>query len=156
LTPNRLKIGPLIGICGSGIHDDQTAALAEETGRRLAEAGAAIVCGGLGGVMAAAAKGARAAGGMTVGVLPGSDPSAANPHIDLPLATGLGQLRNFVIVQSASAVIAFPGGPGTMSEVAMALKIGRRTIGLKAWGDLPGILTASTPEMAVNLALSTT
>src|SRR5207249_1607304 len=95
-----------------------TTALAGETGRLLAERGAILVCGGLSGVMEAAAKGAKANGGMTVGILPGADPAAANPYIDVPLATGLGEMRNLLIVRTAQALVAIGGGVGTLSEIA--------------------------------------
>ena len=103
--------------------------------------------------MEAAARGAREAGGLTVGVLPGIDPAEANPYIDLALATGIGEARNAVITRSARAIIALPGGNGTLSEVALGLKMGKRVIGLTAWGHIPGVLFADDPEEAVKLAL---
>ncbi len=146
-------LGPLVAVCGAGACDESTADLARETGRRLAQEGAVLICGGLGGVMAAAAQGAKEAGGLTVGLLPGDDPKEANPYIDLPLATGLGQARNCLITRAAGAIIALPGGAGTLSEIAFGLKMGRPVIGLGAWHDLSGVVPAVNPAEAVFLAL---
>jgi uncharacterized protein (TIGR00725 family) len=120
----------LVAVVGGGSCTTEEAALAEETGRLLANQGAVLVCGGLGGVMAAAAKGAKANGGVTVGILPGNDPAAANPYIAVPLATGLGEMRNFLIVRVAHALIAIGGGIGTLSEIALAQRIGKPVVGL--------------------------
>jgi len=151
---------PMIAVCGAGNADATLAALAEEIGRRIAEAGATLVCGGLGGVMAAACRGARAAGGVTVGILPGGDTSAANPDVLVPIASGLGEARNVLIVRTADVVIAVGGEYGTLSEIALARKIGRAVIGLRTWdlgrnahGD-PHILAVDTPEAAVAAALA--
>ena len=121
---------PIIAVIGGGTCSAEEAAVAEQTGRLLAERGAIIVCGGLGGVMEAVARGAKANGGTTVGILPGADPAAANPYIDVPLATGLGEMRNFLIVRSAHALIAIGGGVGTLSEIALARRIGKPVVGL--------------------------
>lgn len=121
---------PIIAVIGGGNCTADEAALAEETGRLLAGEGAAVVCGGLGGVMEAVAKGAQANGGTTIGILPGADPAAANAYIDVPLATGLGEMRNFLIVRSAQALIAIGGGVGTLSEIALAQRIGKPVVGL--------------------------
>ena len=121
---------PIIAVIGGGSCTAEEAALAEETGRLLAGEGAVVVCGGLGGVMEAVAKGAQANGGTTVGILPGADPAAANAYIDVPLATGLGEMRNFLIVRSAHALIAIGGGVGTLSEIALAQRIGKPVVGL--------------------------
>src|SRR2546428_6422873 len=96
----------------------------------MAEQGAVLLCGGVGGVMAAAARGAKQAGGLTVGILPGNDPREANPEIDVALATGMGEMRNALIVRAASAVIAIGGGWGTLSEIAMARRIETPVVGL--------------------------
>ena len=122
---------PIIAVIGGGTCTEEETALAEETGRRLARHGAVIVCGGLGGVMEAVAKGAKSNGGTTVGILPGNDPTAANQYIDVPLATGLGEMRNFLIVRSAHALIAIGGGVGTLSEIALAQRIGKPVVGLR-------------------------
>ena len=138
---------PIIAVIGGGSCSTQEAALAEETGRLLAGSGAALVCGGLGGVMEAAAKGARANGATTVGILPGADPAAANPYIDVALATGLGEMRNFLIVRSAQALIAIGGGVGTLSEIALAQRVGKPVVGLhdsfRNAVDIPRVQTAA-------------
>src|SRR3954463_8597643 len=105
---------------------------AEEVGRRVAEAGGIVVCGGLGGVMEAACRGARSADGVTLGILPGTSRDDANEWVSLAVATGLGELRNGLIVRSADAVVAVGGGHGTLSEIALALKAGKRVVGLRS------------------------
>ena len=140
-----------IAVVGAGTPDPSTDAVAEEVGRRLAEAGAIVVCGGLGGVMEAACRGAKAAGGTTVGILPDEDRSRANPFVDVAVATGLGEARNTIVVRTADAVIAVGGEYGTLSEIGFALKIGRRVVGLDTW-DIRGIVTAIDPEDAVTKA----
>jgi uncharacterized protein (TIGR00725 family) len=132
--------------------DAEVLAMAEQVGRLLAEAGHDIVTGGLGGVMAAAARGARAAGGRVVALLPGDDPSAANPDSDVVIATGLGQARNVLVVRSAAAVIAVGGSWGTLSEVAIAMRLGRPVVWLMGWdvsGPAGAIPTARSAEEAV-------
>jgi uncharacterized protein (TIGR00725 family) len=123
-----------VAVVGSGDDGAPTLAAAEEAGRRLAEAGAVVICGGLGGVMAAACRGAVGAGGLTVGILPGAEADAANPWVRVPVPTGLGELRNGVVVRSADAVLAIGGEYGTLVEVAFALKVGRPVVGLGTWG----------------------
>lgn len=154
MIPRTGRRGPLVAVCGAGACDREEAALARETGRLLAERGAVLLCGGLGGVMAEAARGAGEVGGLTVGFLPGDRAGEANPFIDLPLATGLGHARNAVLVRAAEAVIALPGGPGTLSEVALGLKMGRPVVGLKAWREVPGVTYALSPAEAVERALA--
>jgi hypothetical protein len=102
--------------------------------------------------MAAAAQGAKEAGGLTIGLLPGSDPEEANPFIDVPLATGLGTARNALIARAAQAIIALPGESGTLSEIALGLKMGKPVIGLSAWTHIDGVQGASTPEQAAAMA----
>ncbi len=116
---------PIIAVIGGSTCSPEETALAVETGRLLAERGAVLVCGGLSGVMEGAARGAQTNGGVTVGILPGADPAAANRYIDVPLATGLGEMRNFLIVRTAHALIAIGGGVGTLSEIALAQRIGK-------------------------------
>ena len=126
--------GPLqISVIGAGAEDPELAALAEEVGRLVAEAGARLVCGGLGGVMEAAARGASVAGGEVIGILPTDDPGDANPHVTHAVATGIGQARNFAVVASGDAVIAVGGAWGTLSEIAFARRLGRAVIGLRTW-----------------------
>ncbi len=137
----------------------EEAALAEAVGRGLAEAGATLICGGMGGVMAAACRGAKSAGGLTIGVLPGYSATDANPHVDVPIVTGMGEARNVVIVRTAMVVIAVGGEFGTLSEIAFALKLGRPVIGLGTWElakegrAAEAIVKARTAEEAVRLAL---
>lgn len=145
-----------IAVCGSGQSSDPTLLqAAEEVGRQLAEAGAVLFCGGLGGVMEASARGAAGAGGLTVGILPGRDAGDANPSIRIPLPTGLGEGRNVLVVRASDAVIAVGGEWGTLSEVALARKIGVPVIlfrpGLTASLGLP---QAGTEEEAVARALA--
>ncbi len=122
---------PIIAVIGGSTCSAEETALAVETGRLLAERGAVLVCGGLSGVMEGAARGAQTNGGVTVGILPGADPAAANRYIDVPLATGLGEMRNFLIVRTAHALIAIGGGVGTLSEIALAQRIGKPVVGLQ-------------------------
>lgn len=151
---------PIIAVCGAGRCDEALAALAEAVGRGVAMAGAVLVCGGLGGVMAAACRGARAAGGLTVGILPGADTRAANPDVLVPIATGMGEARNVIVVHTADVVIAVGGEYGTLSEIALARKAGRAVIGLHTWSlghDAPGephLVVVDTPEEAVAAALA--
>ena len=150
-----------IAVIGKGEPDDELAAVAEEVGRRLAEAGAVIVCGGGAGVMEAASRGGRKAGGDVIGILPGEDPRAANRHVTHTVATGIGHARNLAVVASASAVIAIGGEWGTLAEIAFARRLGRPVVGLRAWrvsgaGGMehgPGIEDASDARSAVELAL---
>jgi hypothetical protein len=123
-----------------------------EVGRLLARAGAVVVCGGLGGVMEAASRGAREEGGFVVGVLPGGSPAEANPWVDVPVATGLGYTRNALVVMNADAVIAVDGEYGTLSEIAYGKIHGKKVVGLGTW-DVKGVETAATPEEAVRMAL---
>jgi len=141
---------PYIAVCGPGTSERD--AEAHAVGRGLAQAGAIVVCGGLGGVMAAAARGAAEAGGTVIGLLPGDDRSGANPYLTVAVPTGLGELRNGLIVRTAEVVIAIRGGWGTLSEVALARKIGRPVVGLGDW-DLPEIHLAADPADAVRAAL---
>jgi uncharacterized protein (TIGR00725 family) len=123
-------VRPIVAVVGGSDCTSAEAALAEELGRRLAQRGAVVVCGGLTGVMESVAKGVRAAGGLTIGILPGSDARDANAYIDVPLATGMGEMRNALIVRVAGAIVAIGGGTGTLSEIALALRIGTPVVGL--------------------------
>lgn len=128
-------------------------------GKELAKAGAVLVCGGLGGVMEAACRGAVSAGGKTIGILPGGEHQDANPFVQYAIPTGLGYARNFIVVQSAQAVIALDGSYGTLSEIALALNKSIPVIGLKTWQlsldgkEDRGIIVARSPKEAVKLAL---
>jgi uncharacterized protein (TIGR00725 family) len=145
---------------GAARCDAGVAALAEEVGRLVAESGAVLLCGGRGGVMEAAARGARRAGGLTIGVMPGRNAaeSPPNPHIDVALYTGLGDGRNYVNVCSSDAIVAIAGGYGTLSEIALALKIGKPVVLLRTWSftadpPLTEPARASTAAEAVAMVL---
>jgi uncharacterized protein (TIGR00725 family) len=140
-----------VAVVGPGQAPEQYTTLAEEVGRLIAGRGALLVCGGLGGVMEAACRGARAAGGRTVGILPGMDRSAANPHVDVALATGLGEARNALVVGAADSVVAIGGGYGTLSEIGLALRAGKPVIGIDTW-EVRGVQVADGPEAAVRVA----
>jgi len=144
---------PLIAVVGAGSCTTEVEFLAAEVGREIARRGAILVCGGLGGVMEAAARGARKAGGRTIGILPGPSTGDANPYIDFPIATNMGQARNAVIVQTADVLISIAGGYGTLSEIAMALKIGKKVVALNPRFSVPGLMTAEKPEDAVQCAV---
>lgn len=141
-----------VAVVGAGNPDPETDALAFEVGRGIAESGAVLVCGGMTGVMEAACKGAKGVGGTTVGILPTSDRRHANPFVDVAIATGMGEMRNALIVRSADVVIAIGGEFGTLSEIAFALKIERPVVGLRSW-DIPKMVATATPEEAVAIAL---
>ncbi|MGH9226360.1 MAG: TIGR00725 family protein [Acidimicrobiales bacterium] len=125
---------------------------AEDVGRELARHGAVVVCGGLAGVMEAACRGAKAEGGTTLAILPGTDRRAANPFVDVAVATGLGELRNGLVVRSADAVVAVGGEFGTLSEIAQALKAGKPVVGVGTW-DIPGVVPVDDPAAAARSAL---
>lgn len=143
-----------ISVIGGSRASDEELALAREVGGSIADAGAVLVCGGLGGVMEAAARGCREAGGRTIGILPGSDPAAANRWIEIPLATGLGEARNTLVVRAGEAVISVGGAWGTLSEIAFAGAIGRPvvTLGRPPAAEL-GLPDASSAAAAVAWAL---
>jgi uncharacterized protein (TIGR00725 family) len=139
-----------ISVIGSGAEHE---ARAEAVGRLLAERGATLVCGGKGEVMAAAARGAKSAGGTTIGILPGESQADANEWIDHVVVTGIGHARNLAVAASGDAVIAVGGSYGTLAEIAFALRLGRRVVILEPGWDIDGALRAQTPETAVELAL---
>jgi uncharacterized protein (TIGR00725 family) len=149
-----------IAVIGAGEGSEEALEAAEEVGRLLAEAGAAVVCGGRGGVMEAAARGAAKSGGTAIGILPGSDPREANEHITHVVATGVGQARNLAVVGSGEAVIAVDGHWGTLSEIAFARRLGRAVVALRSWElrhhteDDLGIVEAGSAAEAVEKALA--
>ena len=143
---------PYVAIVGSGEAGPDEQRRAEAVGSALARAGATVVCGGLGGVMAAACRGARAENGLTVGILPGGDRTSANEWVMVAIPTGIGELRNGLVVRAADAVIAIGGGPGTLSEIALALKTGVPVLGLDTW-EIEGVERMSGAEAAVSRAL---
>jgi uncharacterized protein (TIGR00725 family) len=122
-----------IGVIGQSQCNEQIASMAEEVGRLIAQGGAVLVCGGMGGVMEAASRGAREAGGLTVGILPGLARSEANPYISVAIPTGLGAARNLLVVRSSDVLIAISGGYGTLTEIAFALHFNKHVIGLDTW-----------------------
>jgi uncharacterized protein (TIGR00725 family) len=143
-----------VAVIGGGEADAKVAALAYEVGRELARKGAVVVCGGLGGVMEAAARGVQEEGGVSIGILPDPDRRRANPYLTYTIPTNLGHARNMLIVHSADAVIAVDGGYGTISEAAIALKLGKPVVALQCAWDLPGLKRASAPQEAVALVWS--
>jgi uncharacterized protein (TIGR00725 family) len=147
-----LVAGRQISVFGAGVPTEREAALAEEVGRLLAEAGVTLVTGGLGGVMEAASRGAAGAGGTVVAVIPGDDRRAANPYASVVVATGAGQARNVAVAASGDAGIAIGQGWGTLSEIALARKLGRPVVVLVG-PELDGLEQAATAEEAVRLAL---
>ncbi len=123
----------IVGVIGGSAIDARFARIAEEVGERIAARGALLVCGGRGGVMAAACRGAKRAGGTTIGILPGATRAGANRYVDIPIATGMGEARNVVIVHSADVCIAVDGRYGTLSEIAFALTIGTPVVAIASW-----------------------
>jgi uncharacterized protein (TIGR00725 family) len=145
-------MAPYVAVVGPGEASPEEAEAAEQVGRGLAQGGAAVVCGGLGGVMAAACRGADAVGGLTIAILPGSDRTAANEWARVVIPTGMGEMRNALVVRAADAVIAVGGAYGTLSEVALALKTGVPVVGIDTWA-IDGIVKASSAADAVSIAL---
>jgi uncharacterized protein (TIGR00725 family) len=156
--------GRQVAVIGAGgaTEGSETWRLAEEVGKRLAEAGATVVCGGGGGVMAAVSRGAAKAGGEVIGVLPGLDAAEANPDCTHIVATGIGHARNLAVVGSGEVVIAVGGEWGTLSEIGHARSIGRTVVALRSWSlsgrdrmdGAPGVISAETVEQAVAIALA--
>jgi len=151
---------PHVAVVGGGMADADACAVAEAVGRELARRGAVVVCGGLGGVMEAACRGAKDQGGLTIGILPGEDRGEANAFVDVAVPTGMGEARNALVVRAADVVIAVGGEFGTLSEIALALRTGRSVVGLGTWElSRPGrqedpIVRARRPEDAVDAALA--
>lgn len=151
----------IISVIGGGGDNPSAEALrmAEEVGRELARRNVAVVCGGLDGVMEAVCKGAKAEGGVTIGILPGDDPDDANPYVDYPICTGMGYARNAIVAKAGRVVIAIDGSYGTLSEIGHALSNGKAVIGLDTWQLVhagqndASIIQAKTPTEAVDMAL---
>lgn len=139
----------MIAVIGARDCDQRIFDLAYQAGRELAVRGYTLICGGLGGVMEAACKGAKSAGGRTVGILPGTDPTDANPYIDIPIATGLGAARNLIIIHSSKAVLAVNGSYGTLSELAFALQLNKPVVGLETWDVSDKIIAVTSCKEAV-------
>lgn len=150
-----MKRKPQIAVIGDSNPSLEVVYWAEEVGRLVAQNEGVIICGGLSGVMAAAAHGAAQAGGLTIGILPSYDATTANDSIGVTIATGLGHARNALVVSSGDAVIALPGSYGTLSKVAFALILGKPVIGVNAWADVRGVEATDSPAAAVALAFAT-
>lgn len=148
-----------IGVIGAGVCDKETKVIAYDIGKEIASSGNILVCGGLTGVMESAAKGAVESGGLTIGILPGLSREDANPYIKIPIATGLGEARNTVIARTCDSLIAINGEFGTLSEISLGLKMGKKVIGLDTWqlfkdgSESGAIFKASHPKEAVRLAI---
>jgi uncharacterized protein (TIGR00725 family) len=148
-----------IAVVGGGKCTPAEAEIAENVGRELAKRGAILICGGLGGIMEAACKGASSEGGTTIGILPSDKADTANPYVKIPIATGMGEARNLIIVRTAQSIIAVSGEYGTLSEIAFALKNNKPVVGLNTWSlrkngeDVPAIIPADNATDAVDKAL---
>lgn len=151
MIPARAKRRISVAVIGASAADKGTADIAYDTGFRIAKEGWTLICGGLGGVMEHVSKGAFDAGGQTVGILPGYAHDDANEYIKLPIPTGLGHARNAVIASSANGIIAIGGEYGTLSEIALGLKMGKPVVGLSINFDIKGVLHARTPEEAISI-----
>jgi len=128
----------LVSVIGGHKCDEKTAKLAESIGKIIAESGAVLVCGGLGGIMEAACRGAKSSGGLTVGIIPGEDKKEANDHVDVVITTGMGYSRNTIVAGTPDIIVALPGEYGTLSEIGFALNAKKEVYGFGAW-DIPGI-----------------
>jgi uncharacterized protein (TIGR00725 family) len=144
---------PFIGVIGAASCSPDIEDIACEVGREIARHNGVLVCGGLGGVMAAAARGAKEVGGYTLGILPGPNITDANAFIDFPIATDMGHARNAIIVCTAEVLIAVTGGFGTLSEMSLALKMGKAVVAIQPQFHIPGVLVTQSPLEAVKEAL---
>lgn len=140
-----------IGVIGGAKADAKSRQIAFRIGQLIAEKGAILVCGGLSGIMEASSRGAKEAGGKTMGILPGNSPDDANPYIEIAIATGLGYSRNSLVAMNADVLIAIDGQYGTLTEIAYGCIYGKKIIGLGTW-DIPGVIKAKSPEEAIELA----
>jgi len=151
---------PYVAVVGGGDADARALEMAEEVGRNLAQRGAVVLCGGLGGVMEAACRGAKSAGGTTVGILPTDDRHHANKYVDVAIATGMGEARNALVVRAADVLVAVDGEFGTLSEIALALRTGTPVVGIDTWElsiggqKVEAILRVHDPVAAVEAALA--
>jgi hypothetical protein len=144
----------LIGVIGARDGDPETLQRAYDVGKGIAARGYALVCGGLGGVMESACRGASEMGGLTIGILPGDDPASANPFVDVRVATGMGIARNAIIVHSSTAVVAVAGGPGTLSEIAHCLQLGVPVVSLGSFDVSPEVEQVDTAMEAVDAVIA--
>jgi hypothetical protein len=138
-----------IAVIGGHSCSADIARIAEEVGKGIAELGATLVCGGLSGVMEASCRGVKSAGGKTIGILPGHNKAEANRYVDIPIATGLGYMRNNLVVKNADIVIAIDGKEGTLSEIAFALQMKKPILGIQTW-DIPGIMKVKDAQGAID------
>lgn len=139
----------IVAVFGAALCDNDVYELARAVGSEIARRNAALICGGLGGVMEASARGAREAGGLTIGVLPGPDRKHANPYIQIPIITNMGHARNIILAHTCEGGISVAGSLGTLSEIAITLKLGKPVVELKSWRVDPGIISAESPRDAV-------
>jgi len=144
----------LIAVIGGSYCSEEIYELARQVGQEIARTGAILICGGMFGVMEAACRGAKEAGGTAIGILPGKMKNEANAFVDIPIVTGLNDARNVIIAQSADGVIAVDGEYGTLSEIAFALKFGKPVVGLKVAFDIPHVAQVTTAAEAVHLLLN--
>jgi len=144
--PSRQRRVAVIGAgkCDAGVYSQ-----AKQLGQLLAKRGYLVVCGGLGGVMQAVCEGAKSASGATLGILPGDKVAQANPFVDTAVVTGLGSMRNYLVVLNGDAVVAVEGESGTLSELALALKSGKYVVAVGRWAAIPGVVPAACVEEAV-------
>ena len=152
--PKPVERPPYIGVIGAGECEAALYEQARALGREIARAGAVLVCGGLGGVMDAACRGAREHDGVTIGLLPGEETDDANPYVQYPIAAGIGYARNYIIINTADVLIAVGGSYGTLSEIGFALKAGKKVIGIETFDLGEDIIPADSPAHAVELALN--
>lgn len=144
----------IVGVIGAGRAEEELLKIAEKVGSLLAKKGLILINGGLGGVMEASAKGAFHEGGITIGLLPTGKKEDANPYIKIPIPTGMGEMRNALIVRASDILIAIGGEYGTLSEIALALKTGKKVIGIKTW-KIPGVIEVESAEEALSIVLKT-
>jgi len=142
---------PLVAVIGGGSCNDEIYALAEEVGREIAIRQGIVVCGGLYGVMEACCKGAKSAGGVTIGILPGIGIDESNDYVDIPIATGLGMARNAIIARTGRVAVAVDGKYGTLSEIGFFLQLEKPVVGLRTW-DIPNVIMVDKPGAAVSEA----
>ena len=149
-----MRVNGVLGVIGSGEEDSDLNELAREVGSLIAGAGYTLLNGGLGGVMEASARGAKEAGGLTIGLLPGAEKKTANPYIDIAIPTGMGDMRNALIVRGSAGLVAVGGAMGTLSEIAMAIKANKPIVGLGTWDISKEIVEANGPKEAIEKLLA--
>jgi uncharacterized protein (TIGR00725 family) len=148
---NSMDRPKYVGVIGAGQCPDKIYKVARNVGLEIGKKGWILVCGGLGGVMEAAARGCIEAGGTTVGILPGLEKESANPYIKIPIPTGLGEGRNLLVVRASDVLVSIAGEYGTLSEIAMALKINKPVIGLDTWENIRGLQYVANPREAIEM-----